>query len=259
MKGRTRRPSGNAQLELPAKGRGGRRPGAGRPKSRTSGVSHLRRARFKNLPVHITLKVREDAGNLRTDKRFLRIQRAFYAACDHLGMRILQFSVQGNHIHLVVEAVHHRALAKAMQGLAIRLAKGINRLTERTGAVFADRYHAHLLKTPAEVRNAVHYVVYNRQKHRRTLRLWTHPWDLDEFSSASGQACWYVADGGEAAMIIVEPRTWLAQRAATPPVATASGHGATRRRPARRSSMVPLFQVDPERSSGPATPSSGTT
>ena len=60
------------------------------------------------------------------------------------------------------------------------------------------------------MRNAVHYVLHNRQKHRRG----THPWDVDEFSSASGEACWFVADGGEAAMVIVEPRTWLGRHSA---------------------------------------------
>src|SRR5438105_3653425 len=211
MKRRKRR---MVQLELPAKGRGGRRPGAGRPKSKPSRVPHLQRARFKKLPIHITLKVRDEVGDLRTEKRFRQIRGAFYAACDHLGMRLLQFSVQGNHIHLVVEAVDHKQLGKAMQGLAIRLAKGINRASGHHGTVFADRYHAHLLKTPAEVRNAVHYVLYNRQKHQRRRGLQTHPWDLDEFSSASGEACWYVGDGGEAAMVIVEPCTWLGRQCA---------------------------------------------
>jgi REP element-mobilizing transposase RayT len=172
-------------------------------------VSHLARPRFKRLPVHVTLKLLDVVGDLRTEKRFARIQRAFYVACDHLGMRLLQFSVQDNHIHLVVEAVDQQKLGQAMQGLAIRLAKGINRASGRHGTVFADRYHAHVLRTPAEVRNAVHYVLHNRRKHRRERGLWTHPWDIDEFSSASRDACWYIADGGEAAMVIVEPRTWL--------------------------------------------------
>jgi REP element-mobilizing transposase RayT len=198
------------QMELPAKGRGGRRPGAGRPRGGKSRVSHLARPAFKNLPVHITLKVLDAVGDLRTDRRFARIQRAFYFACDHLGMRLLQFSIQGNHLHLVVEAVDHQHLATAMQGMAIRLAKGVNRVSNRHGTVFADRYHAHLLKTPAEVRNAVHYVLHNRHKHRPS----THPWDIDKYSSASGEACWYVADGGEAAMVIVEPRTWLGRHSA---------------------------------------------
>jgi REP element-mobilizing transposase RayT len=193
------------QLEFRPVGRGGRRPGAGRPKRRPSRVSHLAREKFKKKPVHITLKVRHAIGDLRTDRRFARIQRAFFAACDHLDMRILQFSVQGNHIHLVVEARDHKALGKAMQGLCIRLAKNINRISGRDGTVFADRYHAHVLKTPAEVRNTVHYVLYDKQKHRPA----TKAWDLDEYSSASGDACWFVGDGGEAAMVIVEPRTWL--------------------------------------------------
>jgi hypothetical protein len=92
-----------------------------------------------------------------------------------------------------------------MQGLCIRLAKNINRLSGRDGTVFADRYHAHVLKTPAEVRNAVHYVLYNKQKHRPA----TKAWDLDEYSSASNDSCWFVGDGGDAAMVIVQPTTWL--------------------------------------------------
>jgi REP-associated tyrosine transposase len=203
------------QLELPPKGRGGRRPGAGRPRKRRSRVSHLARERFKKLPVHITLKVRDDVGDLRTDKRFHRIKCAFFAACDHLGMRLLQFSVQGNHIHLVVEAIDHEALGTAMQGLAIRIAKGVNRVSNRNGTVFADRYHARTLKTPSEVRNAVHYVLYNRQKHLRKMGYRTHPWDIDKYSSASGEACWFVDDEG-AAMVIVEPRTWLGRQAPPP-------------------------------------------
>ena len=196
------------QLEFRPVGRGGRRPGAGRPKKRPSRVSHLAREKFKKKPVHITLKMRGDVGDLRTDRRFREIQRALFIACDRRGMRLLQFSIQGNHIHLVVEAVDQKQLGKAMQALAIRLAKGVNRVSAREGTVFAERYHAHVLKTPAEVRNTVHYVLYNKQKHRRDRGLETQPWDLDEFSSASGKTCWYWDENG-AAMVIVEPRTWL--------------------------------------------------
>jgi putative transposase len=192
------------QLEFRPVGRGGRRPGAGRPRSRPSRVSHLAREKFKKKPVHITLKMRGDVGDLRTGRRFREIQRAFFVACDVRGMRLLQFSIQGNHVHLVVEAVDQKLLGKAMQALAIRLAKGVNRAGGRHGTVFAERYHAHVLKTPTEVRNAVHYVLYNKQKHRPA----TQPWDLDEFSSASGEACWYWDENG-AAMVIVEPMTWL--------------------------------------------------
>jgi REP element-mobilizing transposase RayT len=195
------------QLELPARGRGGRRAGAGRP--RGNRVSHLKRARFpERFPLHVTLKIRADVGSLRTDKRFLRIQRSFRYGCDRFGMRLIEFSVQGDHIHLIVEAGDQRALTRGMQGLTIRLAKGINRLSNRKGQIFSDRYHARILRTPAEVRNAVHYVLQNRRKHdRKAGRRVDHRY-VDPYSSMSGEALWYFDDSG-LAMVIAKPKTWL--------------------------------------------------
>src|SRR5262249_41920901 len=141
---------------------------------------------------------------------FRRIQRALFFACNRFGMTLQQFSVQGNHIHLIAEARGKAALAKGIQGLCIRIARGVNAATKRRGTVFADRYHVHVLKTPSEVRNAVHYVLYNRQHHRPE----THPWYVDPFSSASGEASWYVHEE-VAAWIVVDPRTWLGQHATT--------------------------------------------
>jgi REP element-mobilizing transposase RayT len=198
------------QLELPPKGRGGRRPGAGRPKEKKSGVPHLVREVFAaRFPLHVTLKIRAEVGSLRTDRRFLRIKRAFRYGCDRFGMRLTHFSVQGNHIHLIVEAQSREALAKGMQGLAIRLAKGVNRAAARNGTVFADRYHSRVLRTLEEVRNAVHYVLHNQQKHRREQGRWTHPREIDSFSSASGEGCWFVDEKWRSSAIVVAPRSWL--------------------------------------------------
>src|SRR5215831_3534483 len=52
-----------------------------------------------------------------------------------------------------------------MSGLLIRMARALNRVMNRKGRVFSDRYHAHILKTVNEVRNALHYVVHNHKKH----------------------------------------------------------------------------------------------
>jgi REP element-mobilizing transposase RayT len=194
------------QLTLPIKGRGGPRPGAGRPKKPGAGVPHLRRATFAaRHPLHITLKLRREIGDLRTDSRFRRIQRAFFYAGERFGMRLIHFSVQGDHIHLIVEATGREALAKGMQGLTIRIARAINRHLQRRGAVFADRYHVHILKSVAEVRHAVHYVLYNRHHHVPGET----PWYIDPFSSAAGEARWYVDEKWRSAYIIRDPTTWL--------------------------------------------------
>jgi hypothetical protein len=80
-------------------------------------------------------------------------------------MRLVHFSVQSNHVHLLVEADGHHALSRAMQGIAIRLAKRLNHRLERQGSVFADRYHARALRTPLEVRRALIYVLHNHRRH----------------------------------------------------------------------------------------------
>jgi putative transposase len=191
------------QLLLPCKGRGGWRPGAGRPKKKNAGVSHLKRPTLpKRFPVHVTLKVRGDVPNLRTEKRFLAAKKAFRYGCDRFGMRLIEFSVQSNHIHLIVEAKDRTSLSKGMQGLLIRLANQINRACERRGRVFADRYHAHILRSPSEVRNAVHYVKFNGNKHSKVAKEY-----IDGFSSAWPGAI-QLEDG---TYVVVAPATWLLQ------------------------------------------------
>jgi REP element-mobilizing transposase RayT len=61
------------------------------------------------------------------------------AAREWKSARIVHYSVQGNHVHLVAEASDRRVLARRVQGLEVRIARGMNKLMQRRGAVFADR------------------------------------------------------------------------------------------------------------------------
>jgi REP element-mobilizing transposase RayT len=81
--------------------------------------------------------------------------------------RIVHFSVQYDHVHLLVEAASKRALSAGMRSLAIRVARHVNRLLLRTGRFWAVRWHGRALSSPAEVRNAVVYVLANFRKHAR--------------------------------------------------------------------------------------------
>ncbi len=146
---------------------GGKRKNAGRkPSGERAGVSHLSRERFaRTLPVHVTVRMANHVYDLRTRRCFSVIGRALVAAGDRFGVRVVQFSVQGNHVHLVVEAASSEALSRAMQGFSIRVAKGLNRLMKRDGKVLGDRYHARALRTPREVRRALRYVRENSRHH----------------------------------------------------------------------------------------------
>jgi REP element-mobilizing transposase RayT len=114
----------------------------------------------------VTLRVRDDVPNLRAKSRYRSIRQAFVLAKERFGFRLLQYSVQRTHLHLIAEAHDRRALSRGMQGLAIRVARRINRVETRRGSVFRDRYHARQLKTPREVRAALVYVLNNARRHR---------------------------------------------------------------------------------------------
>src|SRR3954447_16765509 len=99
--------------------------------------------------------------NLRTRRCFGALQRAIYGGATRFGFRLVHYAVMGNHVHLLVEAPDRRALARALKGLGVRIARGLNRVMKRRGRVVGDRYHAHILKTPSEVKRARTYLSTN--------------------------------------------------------------------------------------------------
>lgn len=113
----------------------------------------------------VTIKALRSVGNLRSKRAFNRIGHALRRARGRFGVRVVHFSVQRDHIHLIVEGPDARALAKAMQGLTVRIARALNRAAERSGTVFADRYHERVLRSPKQTRHAIAYVLGNAKKH----------------------------------------------------------------------------------------------
>jgi REP element-mobilizing transposase RayT len=111
------------------------------------------------------LRVREHVWSLRSGRAFRRIRSCFEKSCGRFGARLVEFSVQGNHLHMIIEADDNAALSRAMQGLAIRLAKSLNAMMKRAGRVFADHYHARLLRSPTELVRAIRYVLGNAAHH----------------------------------------------------------------------------------------------
>lgn len=144
---------------------GGARKNAGRPRT-SKLVAHEKRPELsKHHPVHVTLRVRADISNLRNRSRFIAVRNALRAGREREGFRLVHFSVQSNHLHLIAEAEDRLSLARGIQALKIRIARALNAHAKRKGAVFSDRYHAHALKTPRETRNAIAYVLLNARKH----------------------------------------------------------------------------------------------
>lgn len=184
-------------------------------------MSHLMRPRLAaRFPVLVTMRVREHVWSLRAKRTFRRVQRAFLFA-QRAEFRVTHYSVQGNHMHLIVEARDEVALARGMQGLSIRVAKGLNGVMGASGAVFADRYHSRILKSPREVRHSLSYVLCNARKHRliseRTQEDWVDPFSsglwFDGWKSKPRWDAWQreIAHG-ETGPPTAEARTWLLRK-----------------------------------------------
>jgi REP element-mobilizing transposase RayT len=199
---------------------GGKRKGAGRKRlgARANVPHRARPAHATRHPVLVTL---------RAGFRPLRSQHVFPTVCLALAaatrgsasFRILHFSVQWDHLHLVVEASDERALSRGLQGLAIRVARSVNALVMRRGRFWADRWHGRELTSPRQVRNALVYVLANFRKHakRRDAA------GVDAFSSAVRFDGWRGFGAGEALpragpalhgamarwMVVSQSQTWL--------------------------------------------------
>jgi hypothetical protein len=157
--------------------------------------------------VHLTLQLRPGLKSLRHPSLFPAVRSAILSA-NGPAFRVVHFSVQRDHLHLIVEAGDSGKLSSGARGLSIRVARAINRALDRRGQVWGDRYHARTLTTPREVRQGLVYVLMNFRKHAPAA-----PPGLDPCSSAP----WF--DGfrdqppppppASALPPPAKPRTWL--------------------------------------------------
>jgi REP element-mobilizing transposase RayT len=217
----------HVQQSFEFKSHGGKRAGAGRPRKgkRSSERHEKREPHDRRHPVHVTIRVVPGLGTLRKRHYYKAIRWATIAVAAHARFRIVHFSIQSNHMHLLVEATSQRALARGMKGFQISAAKHINRTIgerngepRRRGQVFADRYHKHELTSPREVRHALAYVLNNWRRHGEDA---TRTWKLDPYSTAVDFGGWkelgdspflYRTPPTYEGLVVWRPRTWLLQK-----------------------------------------------
>lgn len=181
-----------------------RRP-RGRPPTGRAGVPHVTRpAVSPRHPHHVTVRVRRGVWNLRSQRCFSRIAGALRAVRAREGFRVIHFSVQGNHVHLVTEADDRRALTNGMRALLIRVALRLNRLMSHRGALFVDRYHERVLSSPTQVRNVLRYVLGNHARHLAGSGQVGFAPGTDPFCSAHPSH-----SGARASPITSVPESWL--------------------------------------------------
>ena len=175
---------------------GGARPGAGRPaKKRKPGdpLPHVKRPKLdRHKPMHVTVRVARGVPSLQKQLLRNRVRKALHAArskAEQPGaeFHVVEFKIEGNHLHLMVEAKSGKGMSRGVAGLLIRVARGVNRVLRRQGKVFADRYHRRDLGTPTDVKNVLSYILNNARKHVRHIG---HVAYVDVTSSGEGFEGW---------------------------------------------------------------------
>jgi REP element-mobilizing transposase RayT len=120
---------------------GGKRRGAGRkPRGVRAGVTHAKRPKLSaHHPVLVTLRLRAGLRSLREREAHALVRRALAASSKAERFRVVEYSAQSNHLHLLVEAQSSCALARGMNALTVRLVRGLQRLWKVCGRLLADR------------------------------------------------------------------------------------------------------------------------
>jgi REP element-mobilizing transposase RayT len=217
----------------------GKRPGAGRkPASVRRRVSHALREDFsRHHPLNITVRILDEVGHARNAAVFRAIDAAMLVVQRREDFRICHLSIQGNHLHIVGEADSRTSLSSGMIAFKTSAARRINKALGREGDVFEDRYHVEVIRSVAQLRNTICYVLNNWRKHgsdRGDHRR------VDPYSTGYHFPGWaepdipkpFVAPPGADVLPYTPPRTWLLRegwKLATPiSLFETPGRGATR-------------------------------
>ena len=224
-KATTKRPQMTPELPFP-KGRGGARTGAGRKaeldeRGKRLHSTHSKRPVFtRHRPLLVTVNFVQGLPSLRRADLGARGCAAIQAGNQREDFRVVHLALLSNHLHMICEADGPEALARGMKGLGGRIAKAVNAVLRRKGAVVSGRYDLQVLRSLEQVRHAVAYVLRNGEHHGIG-----HPWrtgdgvpTVDRWTSAAWFSGWSdpvlnVPEGGCGAGVVRPARCYLMYKA----------------------------------------------
>lgn len=110
---------------------------------------------------HITHRCHQKAFLLKFARDRDRYLHWVFEAKKRLGLRVLNYMVTSNHVHLLVQDTKPQIIAQSMQLIAGRSAQEYNQRKSRQGAFWEDRYHATAVETDMHLHRCLVYIDLN--------------------------------------------------------------------------------------------------
>jgi len=121
-------------------------------------VSHKARPRFAGrTALHVILRLSDHVRLANTSVR-RAVLEALREGRELHGLHVIEVGRLKDQLHLIAEAESNASLSRGMQGLSIRIAKGINRAVGAKGSIFSDHFEAFVLRSSKDLRTARHPV-----------------------------------------------------------------------------------------------------
>ena len=162
------------------------RKNAGRPAKNDIGIRHISRP-FLERPtsLHLTVKIKRDKADLKNKTILQLLKRAILRARGK-GLRIIHYSLEYDHVHMLVEADDNATLGVGMQSFGVTLARGINKIKSGAGEVYKHRYHFRKISSALELKRVMSYIFKNGIKHGTAANI------INAFSSIRAERKWYL-------------------------------------------------------------------
>ena len=137
------------------------------PKKKSERVPHEKRPQHYGMS-HVIWRLKEGMPEMRKPKVLRVLEGAFRAGKRKGEFRLIAYSIQDTHLHMIVEGRKIEEVSRGMQGLGVRITKALNKLWERSGqgSVFRERFKLVALRDYKQITAALNYVLNNALKHR---------------------------------------------------------------------------------------------
>ena len=124
-------------------------------------MARANRHYLPNYAWHITHRCHKKEFLLRFLKDRKRWIHWLFEAKKRFGLRILNYAVTSNHIHLLVFDSGREVIPKSIQLVAGRTAQEYNQRKNRKGAFWEDRYHATAIESDKHLIRCMIYIDLN--------------------------------------------------------------------------------------------------